>query len=97
MALPRLILLLFLVAQVFDGMFTYVAVSAYGLAAEGNAIIATWMALIGPAPALLGAKAMAAGCGVLLYVRGVHKTLALLTLVYAVAAIAPWLAVYLNH
>lgn len=97
MVLPRLVLLLFLAAQAFDGIFTYVAVSAYGLAAEGNLLLATWMALIGPAPTLLGAKGLAAACGVFLYLRGVHRTLALLTVIYAAAAVGPWTLVYLAH
>jgi hypothetical protein len=90
----RLVLLLFLAAQACDGLFTYVAVSAFGLAAEGNVLLATWMGLVGPAPALLGAKMLAAGCGVLLYLKGVHRTLALLTLLYAVGAVGPWMVVF---
>ena len=87
-------LLLFLTAQLWDGIFTYVAVDAHGLAAEGNTILATWMAIIGPAPTLLAAKLGAAAGGVLLYVRGVHRTLAGLTVLYALGAIAPWLGIY---
>jgi len=89
----RLVLLLFLLAQVCDGLFTYAAVSAFGTEAEGNVLLATWIALIGPAPALVGAKLLAAGCGILLYVKGVHKTLALLTAFYAVGAVGPWVLV----
>jgi hypothetical protein len=97
MVLPRVILALFLVAQAFDGLFTYTAVNAYGLHAEGNVLIATWMALVGPAAALFGAKTVAAACGVLLYVRGVHKTLTLLTVLYVIGAIGPWLMVFGGH
>jgi hypothetical protein len=97
MLIPRVVLLLFLAAQAFDGVFTYVAVGAYGLAAEGNALMATWMALVGPAPALFAAKILAAAGGILLYVRGVHRTLALLTMLYAVGAIAPWLLIFRAH
>jgi hypothetical protein len=97
MLVSRVVLLLFLAAQAFDGVFTYVAVGAYGLTAEGNALIATWIALVGPAPALLGAKLLAAAGGILLYVRGVHRTLAVLTMLYAVGAIAPWLFVLRTH
>jgi hypothetical protein len=89
----RLVLLLFLAAQVCDGLFTYMAVSAFGLAAEGNLLLATWIALVGPAPALLGAKLLAAGCGVLLYVQGVHRALAVLTAIYAFGAVGPWMLV----
>ena len=96
MVVSRVMLLLFLTAQGFDGLFTYTAVQAYGLHAEGNILIATWMALVGPAAALFGAKAVAGACGVLLYARGLHRTLSLLTMVYLVAAIGPWLMVFVN-
>ena len=66
MVLSRVTLLLFLAAQGFDGLFTYAAVSAYGLHAEGNVLIATWMTIVGPAAALFGAKTVAGACGVFL-------------------------------
>ena len=94
MALSRVILLLFLAAQGFDGLFTYAAVHAYGLQAEGNILIATWMSLVGPAAALFGAKTVASACGILLYMRGMHRTLSLLTAVYGIGAIGPWLVVF---
>ena len=97
MVVSRLMLLLFLTAQGFDGLFTYAAVQAYGLHAEGNMIIATWIALVGPEAALFGAKTVACGCGVLLYLRGLNRTLSLLTLVYVVAAIGPWLMIFATH
>ena len=90
----RLVLLLFLVAQLWDGVFTYAAVHAYGIEAEGNQIISTWMILVGPAPTILVAKILASACGLLLYIKGVHRTLALLTLIYAAAAIGPWLVIF---
>lgn len=90
---PRLVLLLFLVAQACDGLFTYTAVRAYGITAEGNMVLATWMALVGPFPTLFVAKGVAAGGGILLYSRGVHRTLALLTLLYALGAVGPWIMV----
>jgi len=94
MTLSRVVLLLFLGAQGLDGLFTYIAVHAYGPHAEGNVLIATWITLVGPLPALLGAKSVAAACGVLLYVRGMHRTLSLLTMIYGVGAIAPWMVVF---
>lgn len=93
MVASRVILLLFLAAQAFDGVFTYAAVQSHGLSAEGNMLLATWMALIGPAPALVGAKILAGACGILLYLKGVHKTLAVLTAFYALGAVGPWLVV----
>jgi hypothetical protein len=94
MALSRIVLLLFLAAQCFDGLFTYAAIHAYGPHAEGNVLIATWITLVGPAAALFGAKTVASACGVLLYLRGMHRTLSLLTAVYGIGAIIPWLVVF---
>jgi hypothetical protein len=91
--MSRVVLLLFLAAQACDGLFTYAAVTTYGLAAEGNLLLSTWMSLVGPAPALVGAKALAAACGVLLYLKGIHRTLALLTVFYAFGAVGPWIVV----
>jgi hypothetical protein len=93
MVSARVVLILFLVVQACDGIFTYVAVRADGIAAEGNMVLATWMMLVGPAPTLFAAKLVAAACGVLLYVRGVHRVLALLTILYTLGAIGPWIFV----
>ena len=94
MRMSRLVLILFLTAQACDGIFTYIAVDAYGVAAEGNVLLATWMLLIGPTPALVGAKLLATCCGILLYIRGVHRTLAFLTVLYAVGAVGPWMLLF---
>ena len=94
---PRLTLALFLVAQLFDGLLTYFAVGALGPDVEGNALLATWITMVGPAAALVGAKGAASLCGVLLYARGVHRGLMLLTFLYLVAAIGPWLVFYQTH
>lgn len=82
---------MFLVAQACDGFFTYVAVEAYGHMAEGNMLLETWMRLVGPEPAIVGAKLLAGGCGLFLYCLGLHRVLFGLTLFYGVAAIGPWL------
>jgi hypothetical protein len=94
MLTSRVVLVLFLLVQACDGVFTYTAVHAYGVAAEGNMILATWMTLVGPFPTLFVAKMVAAGGGVLLYARGIHRTLALLTLLYVLGAIGPWIVVF---
>jgi hypothetical protein len=91
---PRLILSLFLIAQIFDGLLTYVAVSILGVVGEGNLLLASAMHVVGPGTALLGAKMLAAGCGVLLYARGLYGTLGVLTGVYMLAAITPWLFIF---
>ena len=57
---PRLILIVFLLTQVFDGILTYVAVSWLGVVGEGNLLLATAMKVAGAGPALFGAKTLAA-------------------------------------
>ena len=94
MSASRLTLALFLVAQAYDGIFTYVAVGVLGPGVEANSLLATWMMLVGPAAALVSAKTAASLCGLLLYTRGIHRGLFVLTLFYLVAAIGPWLIFY---
>jgi hypothetical protein len=91
---PRLILLVFLVLQAFDGLLTYVAVAVLGVVGEGNVLLASAMQLAGAGPALFAAKTLAACCGLILYARGFHGILGVLTGLYLVAAIAPWLMVF---
>ena len=91
---PRLILLIFLIAQICDGLLTYTAVAVLGVVEEGNMLLATAMQMAGAGPALFGAKAIAAACGLLLYARGLYLVLGVLTGFYMVAAITPWLFVF---
>ncbi len=90
---PRLWLAVFVVLQAADGLMTYVAVDIFGSQAEGNPLLVTWMSLMGLGPTLLGAKALACGCGAILYVYGVHHILAGLTALYLFGAVMPWLQV----
>jgi hypothetical protein len=94
MRLSRLVLLLFLVAQIADGVFTYVAVTALGPGVERNFVLAIWMAIVGPAPTLLVAKGLAVAGGVLVYRHGLHTVLAGLTVMYAVIAVGPWIHIF---
>ena len=84
-------LALFVLCQATDGLLTYFAISAFGLAVEGNPILATWMTLVGAGTTLLVAKAGACACGVILYAHGTHKALASLTVLYLLIAVGPWL------
>ena len=94
MVRSRVVLFLFLLVQACDGLLTFSAVRTYGIAAEGNMVLASWMLLIGPFPTLFVAKMVAAAGGVLLHQRGIHRTLALLTLLYVFGAIGPWIVVF---
>ncbi len=84
------VLVLFLLAQCFDGVFTYVGVASFGLGIEANPIVATLMAHLGYATGLLSAKAVASALGIVLHLLQVHNAVALLALFYLAAAIVPW-------
>ena len=91
---PRLWLAVFVVFQVADGLMTYAAVGTFGPQAEGNPLLVTWMSMLGYGPALFGAKALACGCGVILYTFGVTRVLASLTALYLFGAVMPWLQIF---
>jgi hypothetical protein len=87
----RLVLAVFFVLQIADGLITFEAVTLFGAAAEGNPLLATWMMLVGVGPALLGAKLVACGCAAFLHKCGYHRVLAGLATMYVVLAVGPWL------
>lgn len=91
MAGARLTLVIFVIFQIADGLMTYGAIGVFGCSAEGNPLLAAWIALAGAGPALLGAKLMACGCAVLLHVLERHRVLAGLTMFYFFGAVWPWL------
>jgi hypothetical protein len=88
-----LVLLVFLVAQCMDGVFTYVGVVSFGLGAEANPVVAGLMAAVGHGTGLVAAKAVAMALGIALHVRQVHVAVALLTGFYVVVAVLPWFAI----
>jgi hypothetical protein len=86
----NLAIILFLVMQGLDGVFTYVGLAIYGPAIEANPLLGWLMHSFGAGPALAGAKLTAAGLGIILHLVAVHRAVALLTILYACAAILPW-------
>ena len=86
----QLVFAAFLLTQILDGVFTYTGVSVFGIAAEGNPVLVWLMTSYGEVIALAGAKTLAAGCGIALYLLAVDRLLAMLTLVYIGAALIPW-------
>ena len=91
--LGDLALVLFLVAQVCDGVLTYVGVTTFGIGIEANPLIATLIGYFGAGAALTTAKGIAALLGIALHLRGVHTAVALLTAFYFIVAILPWMAI----
>ena len=88
-----LVICVFLLAQCFDGVFTYVGVVSYGVSIEANPLIAALMAQVGHGMALVAAKSVAGLLGIALHIRGVHAAVAILALFYLAAAVLPWIAV----
>lgn len=86
----QLVFAAFLLTQILDGILTYAGVSAFGVGAEGNPLLAWLMTSYGEIIALAGAKILSACCGVALYLLAVDRLLAVLTLVYIGAALIPW-------
>ena len=88
-----LAVVIFLLAQASDGVLTYIGVSTYGHAIEGNPWI-TWLrTALGEGPGLATAKVTAGVFGIALHLAGVHKAVALLAGFYLVVAIAPWVTI----
>jgi uncharacterized membrane protein len=85
-----IVLVVFLLAQCFDGVFTYVGVMVYGAGIEANPLIAGLMDAMGHGPGLAIAKLAAAALGIALHLRHVHSAVMVLAGFYLVAAIIPW-------
>jgi uncharacterized membrane protein len=88
-AFGNFVIVVFLISQVLDGTFTYLGVSSYGLS-EGNPLIAHFIERHGAGPSLTVAKILAVVCSMALHLVGLHRTLALLTLMYLMLAVLPW-------
>ena len=78
-AFGNFVIILFLVAQLLDGIFTYLGVAAFGLS-EGNPVIAYYIEHHGVGPSVTIAKVLAVVCSMVLHLLGLHRTLGLLTL-----------------
>jgi hypothetical protein len=87
------VLLVFLLAQCFDGVLTYVGVVSFGVTIEANPLIAALMGTIGHGAGLVTAKAVAIVLGIALHLRQVHGAVALLAGFYVVVAVLPWIAI----
>ncbi len=84
------VIVAFLTAQALDGVLTYLGLKQYGPGIEANPLISWAVPVLGQAAAVAGAKCVAAGFGIVLHVRGVHRAVALLTVLYFGAAVVPW-------
>lgn len=91
-----LVLVAFFLLQAADGALTFIGVQRFGLSAEANVLIVTAMHTWGALPALVGAKLLAASCGLLLFAFSVHRVLAAAAGAHLAFAVIPWLVALLH-
>jgi hypothetical protein len=87
----------FVLVQALDGVLTLVGMHTFGLRIEANPLIAWYAHALGPEVAVSAAKLFAVGCGVALYLTAHYRTIAALALTYVLAALGPWIHVFLAH
>ena len=59
----RAVMLVFVLTQLADGLFTYFGIKMFGTAIEGNPLVAWYVAAYGAGVAIVGAKGLALACG----------------------------------
>ena len=82
--------LAFVVVQALDGAMSYVGVLLHGPGIEANPLVAWYLAAFGPAVGFTVAKLFAVTCGAVLYMTGRYRWVAILTVVYVIFAVGPW-------
>ena len=86
-----LVLAIFLIAQVLDGLLTYAGIRRLGIEVEVNQLLVFYIETFGVGLALVGAKGVACACGLILYVSHYLRPLAVATGAYLGIAVVPWL------
>src|SRR5687767_3787324 len=86
-----LVLVIFLIAQVLDGVLTYAGIRRLGIEVEVNQLLVFYIETFGVGLALVGAKGVACMCGLILYIAHYHRPLAVATGAYLGVAVVPWL------
>lgn len=81
---------LFLLAQYLDGIFTYIGVMRFGPGIEANPLIGALMQSVGSGGAIVTAKVAAGALGMALHMGRVHRAVAALATFYIAAAVLPW-------
>lgn len=89
------ILFVFILAQVADGLLTYLGIKTFGTSIEANPLVAWYVTAFGAGVAVIGAKGFAVACGAALHLLAMHRTIAALTIVYVTAAVLPWAHVFI--
>jgi hypothetical protein len=82
---------IFMLVQLLDGVLTYWGVNRFGIELEMNTILASSMLAIGPGATLVAAKLIAAAGGLVLYGNGYYRPLAAVSGLCLGLAVVPWL------
>jgi hypothetical protein len=85
-----LVLGLFVLIQLLDGVLTYWGVTRFGIDLEMNGLLSRWMVEIGPAATLVVAKTLACACGLILYRADYFRALAAVAGLCLGVAVVPW-------
>jgi hypothetical protein len=85
----NVIVVMFLIAQMLDFIFTYLGVAAFGVR-EGNPLLEHSMRAMGLGTSLAIAKLVAVAGAATLHLLAFHRLLASLTIIYLALAILPW-------
>jgi hypothetical protein len=86
----QILWLAFVAVQALDGVMSYVGVSLHGPGIEANPLVGWYLGAFGPAVGFTMAKLFAVTCGAVLYLTARHRWVAVLTLVYLIFAVGPW-------
>ena len=92
----QILWLAFVVVQALDGAMSYVGVSLHGPGIEANPLVGWYLSAFGPAVGFTMAKLFAVTCGSVLYFTARYQWVAILTLVYLIFAVAPWVGLLSN-
>jgi Domain of unknown function (DUF5658) len=90
-------LIAFIIAQICDGVLTYIGLHTFGPDIEANPIVSWYIGALGAGMALLAAKSLAIACAVLLYRFAHYRTIGALTIMYLTLAVQPWVSLLLAH
>ena len=88
--------LIFVLVQCLDGVFTYLGWHIWGPSIEANPLVSSAVSMAGVGPGLAGAKLIAVSLGMVLHLRRVHLVVAALSAFYIAAAIVPWAIMFLT-
>jgi hypothetical protein len=89
-AFGNAVFVVFALVQLADGLLTYFGIIAFGTHIEANPLIEWSVAAFGVGAALVGAKAVALACAMVLHLTARHYIMGALTIAYLVTAIWPW-------